>query len=72
MQVNSNFDPKQTFEDLDSSCNLTHVVVALLGMNRQRHISDPISVQWMGQESLHQALEGRLLLVHLLCKVGSN
>ena len=25
--------------------------------------------QWMGQESLHQALEGRLLLVHLLCKV---
>ena len=63
MQVNSNFDPKQTFEDLDSS--------ALLGLNRQRHISDPISVQWMGQESLHQALEGRLLLVHLLCKVGS-
>ena len=25
-------------------------------------------LQWMGDESLHQSLEGRLLLVHLLCK----
>ena len=25
-------------------------------------------LQWMGQETLHQSLEGRLVLVHLLCK----
>ena len=52
----------------------THCDVAvpshLVEWTRKENISDTIFVQWMGQESLHQALEGRLLLVHLLCKVG--
>ena len=29
-------------------------------------------LQWMGKESLHQSLEGRLALVHLLCKAGAG
>ena len=29
-------------------------------------------LQWMGRETLHQALEGRLALVHLLCKAGAG
>ena len=49
------------------------IAVASLGLNEQDDTSDSNfdTFQWMGQESLHQALEGRLLLVHLLCKVGS-
>ena len=33
---------------------------------------DKTYLQWMGKESLHQSLEGRLALVHLLCKAGSS
>ena len=29
-------------------------------------------LQWMGREVLHQSLEGRLALVHLLCKAGAG
>ena len=28
--------------------------------------------QWLGNESIHQALEGRLLLIHLLCKYSAR
>ena len=28
--------------------------------------------QWLGTESVHQALEGRLLLIHLLCKYNAR
>jgi len=29
-------------------------------------------LQWLGNESIHQALEGRLLLIHLLCKYNAR
>ena len=34
--------------------------------------ADKTYLQWMGKEVLHQSLEGRLALVHLLCKSGAG
>ena len=35
-----------------------------------RENAEKIYIQWMGHEVLHQTLEGRLVLLHLLCKSG--